>query len=96
VADDRVAAVSALVARRSWPVAVLLTLPALAFVGSVIATLVALYSIAVRSGSRYLLAGSGALTAVGYVRRATYSRRERERQQRNRERAEEAESGGDD
>ncbi|MEU4249955.1 hypothetical protein AB0F15_21355 [Amycolatopsis sp. NPDC026612] len=30
------------------------------------------------------------------VRRATYSRRERERQQRNRERADEAESGGDD
>ncbi|MGY6655452.1 sensor histidine kinase [Amycolatopsis sp. TRM77291] len=63
-------AVGALAARRYWPVAVLLlTLPAVASAGSVIATLVALYSVAVRSRSsnRYLLVGCGILTTVGYI-----------------------------
>jgi len=61
-------AVLALLARRRWPVAAfLLTLPALAVVGSVIATLVALYAIAVRHSNRWLLAGCGALAALGYL-----------------------------
>ncbi|MGW3960072.1 sensor histidine kinase [Amycolatopsis sp. NPDC005003] len=61
-------AVGALLVRRRWPVAVfLLTLPALALVGSVIATLIALYAIAVRYSNRYLLAGFGVVAAVGYL-----------------------------
>jgi signal transduction histidine kinase len=63
-----VLAVAALLFRRRWPVPVfLLTLPALALVGSVIATLVALYAVAVRHSNRYLLAGGGLLAALGYL-----------------------------
>ncbi|QUQ65705.1 sensor histidine kinase [Kutzneria sp. CA-103260] len=63
-----VVAVLALLVRRRWPVAVfLLTLPALAVVGSVIATLVALYAVAVRNSDRWLLAGCGVLGALGYL-----------------------------
>ncbi|MFI9389117.1 sensor histidine kinase [Kutzneria sp. NPDC052558] len=61
-------AVLALLARRRWPVAMfLLTLPALAVVGSVIATLVALYAVAARHSDRRLLAGCAALAALGYL-----------------------------
>jgi signal transduction histidine kinase len=61
-------AVLALLARRRWPVAVfLLTLPALAVVGSVVATLVALYTVAERYSNRWLLAGCGAVGALGYL-----------------------------
>jgi signal transduction histidine kinase len=61
-------AVGMLLVRRRWPVPVfLLTLPALALVGSVIATLIALYAVAVRYSNRYLLAGFGVVAAVGYL-----------------------------
>ncbi|WP_206796021.1 sensor histidine kinase [Amycolatopsis sp. MtRt-6] len=61
-------AVGALLVRRRWPVPVfLLTLPALALVGSVIATLIALYAVAVRYSNRYLLAGFGVVAVVGYL-----------------------------
>ena len=62
-----VLAVGALLVRRRWPVpAFVLTLPALVLVGSVIATLVALYVVAVRYASRVLLTACGVLAAVGY------------------------------
>ncbi|WAL68837.1 histidine kinase [Amycolatopsis cynarae] len=61
-------AVAALLFRRRWPMPVfLLTLPALALVGSGIATLVALYAVAVRYSNRYLLTGGGLLAAIGYL-----------------------------
>ena len=63
-----VLAVAALLFSRRWPVPVfLLTLPALALVGSVIATLIALYAVALTYSNRYLLAGGGLLAAVGYL-----------------------------
>jgi len=63
-----VLAVGALVLRRRWPVPVfVITLPALALVGSVIATLIALYAIAARYSNRYLLSACGTLAAVGYL-----------------------------
>jgi signal transduction histidine kinase len=63
-----VLAVGALLLRRRWPVVVFaLTLPALALVGSVIATLIALYAVAVRYANRYLLTGCGLLAAAGYL-----------------------------
>jgi len=62
-----VLAVGALVLRRRLPVPVfLLTLPALALVGSVIATLIALYVVAARYANRYLLTACGTLAAAGY------------------------------
>jgi signal transduction histidine kinase len=61
-------AVGVLVFRRRWPVAVfVVTLPGLAIVGSVLATLVALYAVAVRYSNRYLLTGCGVLAALGYL-----------------------------
>ncbi|MBB5897878.1 sensor histidine kinase [Kutzneria kofuensis] len=61
-------AVLALLVRRRWPVPVFLaTLPALAVSGSVIATLIALYTVATRSSNRWLLAGCGVLAATGYL-----------------------------
>ncbi|MEV6874550.1 histidine kinase [Amycolatopsis sp. NPDC051128] len=63
-----IVAIGALLFRRRWPVPVfMLTLPALALVGSVIATLVALYAVAVRYSDRVLLTGCGLVAAVGYV-----------------------------
>ena len=63
-----VVALGAMLVRRRWPVpAFVLTLPALVLVGSVIATLVALYAIAVRYANRYLLTVCGVLAAVGYL-----------------------------
>ena len=63
-----VLAVGALLLRRRWPVPVfLLTLPALALVGSVIATLIALYAVAARYSNRYLLTACGILAAAGYL-----------------------------
>ncbi|RSM45782.1 two-component sensor histidine kinase [Amycolatopsis balhimycina DSM 5908] len=63
-----VLAVAALLLRRRWPVAAFaLTLPALALVGSVIATLIALYAVALRYSNRYLLTGCGILAAAGYL-----------------------------
>ncbi|WIY00896.1 histidine kinase [Amycolatopsis mongoliensis] len=62
-----VLAVAALVLRRRLPVPVfVLTLPALALVGSVIATLIALYVVAARYSNRYLLTACGTLAAAGY------------------------------
>ncbi|MGW4063121.1 sensor histidine kinase [Amycolatopsis sp. NPDC004747] len=62
-----VLAVGVLLVRRRWPVpAFVLTLPALVLVGSVIATLVALYVVAVRYANRALLTACGLLAAVGY------------------------------
>jgi len=61
-------AVGALVFRRRWPVPVfVVTLPGIAIVGSVFATLIALYAVAVRYSNRYLLAACGVLAAVGYL-----------------------------
>jgi len=54
--------------RRRWPVFVFaVTLPALAISGSVIATLIALYSVALLRSNRYLLVGCGVLATAGYV-----------------------------
>jgi len=62
-----VLAVGALLFHRRWPVPVfVLTLPALVLVGSVIATLFALYAVAVRYSHRVLLAACGLVAAVGY------------------------------
>ncbi|MET8847846.1 histidine kinase [Amycolatopsis sp. NPDC004625] len=62
-----VLAVGALLVRRRLPIpAFVLTLPALVLVGSMIAALVALYSVAVRYSSRPLLAACGTVAAVGY------------------------------
>jgi signal transduction histidine kinase len=62
-----VVAVAALLLRRRWPVpAFVLTLPALVLVGSVIATLVALYAVAERYSHRVLLTACGLVAAVGY------------------------------
>ncbi|HEY0497089.1 MAG TPA: histidine kinase [Kutzneria sp.] len=61
-------AVVALLARRWWPVPVfLLTLPALVVSGSVIATLIALYTVATRYANRWLLGTCGALAATAYL-----------------------------
>ncbi|HET6706274.1 sensor histidine kinase [Amycolatopsis sp.] len=60
-------AVGALLFHRRWPVPVfVLTLPALVLVGSVLATLFALYAVAVRYSHRVLLAACGLVAAVGY------------------------------
>jgi len=62
-----VVAVGVLPIRRRWPVPVFaLTLPALVLLGSVIATVVALYAVAVRYSNRFLLIACGVLAAVGY------------------------------
>ncbi|NGY59993.1 two-component sensor histidine kinase [Lentzea sp. NEAU-D13] len=63
-----VVAVVALAFRRRWPIAAfLVTLPALAFVGGALATVFALYSVALRHSDRYLLTGCGVLAAAGYL-----------------------------
>ena len=63
-----VVGVVALVFRRRWPVVVFLaTLPGLAFVGGALATVIALYSVAVRHSNRYLLIGCGVLATGGYL-----------------------------
>jgi len=62
-----VLALGALLFHRRWPVPVfVLTLPALVLVGSVIATLFALYAVAMRYSHRVLLAACGLVAAVGY------------------------------
>jgi signal transduction histidine kinase len=61
-------AVLVLVVRRRWPVPVfLLTLPALVVSGSVVATLIALYAVAIRYVNRPLLVACGLLAATAYL-----------------------------
>jgi signal transduction histidine kinase len=63
-----VLAVVALVFRQRWPVAAfLVTLPALAFAGGALATVFALYSVALRYSDRLLLLGCAVLATVGYL-----------------------------
>ncbi|MEU3642208.1 histidine kinase [Lentzea sp. NPDC034063] len=63
-----VLAVVALVFRSRWPVLVFLaTLPALAIVGGLLATVFALYSVAVRHSDRVLLTGCAVLGTAGYL-----------------------------
>lgn len=62
-----VVAIGALLFRRKWTIpAFVLTLPALVLIGSVIATLIALYSVALRYSHRWLLVACGLVAAVGY------------------------------
>ena len=61
-------AVLALVFRRRWPVpAFALTLPALVVSGSLVATLIALYAVAVRHTNKPLLVSCGLLAAIAYL-----------------------------
>ncbi|MDT8912443.1 histidine kinase [Amycolatopsis sp. PS_44_ISF1] len=54
--------------RRWWPIAVfVVSLPALAIAGSVVATLIALYTVARQHRDRRLLAACGVLAAAGYA-----------------------------
>lgn len=61
-------AVLALAFRRRWPVpAFLLTLPALVFSGSLVATVISLYAIAVRHTNKPLIVSCGLLAGVAYL-----------------------------
>ncbi len=61
-------AVLALAFRRRWPVvAFLLTLPALVVSGSVVATVISLYAVAVRYTKKPLLVACGLLAAIAYM-----------------------------
>ena len=61
-------AVLALVFRKRWPIpAFLLTLPALVVSGSLVATVIALYAIAVRYTNRPLIVSCGLIAGIAYM-----------------------------